>query len=414
MSTISSIPAALKRFARETFSSLHVRNYRLYYIGQIISTSGTFMQSVAQAWLVMKLSRSGSALGIVTALQYIPILLFGMLGGLAADRFPKRTILFLTQSAAGILAIVLGVLVATGQVRLWMVFILAFCLGWVNVFDNPTRQTFVIEMVGKKDLRNAVTLYSTLINLSRVIGPAIAGALIAFVGIAPCFIVNGLSYIAVVVMLARMRPDELTPADPTPASRGQLAEGLRYVRSTPLLRDTLLMMALIGTFTFEFQVSLPLLAHYTFDGDARSYAFLMGCLGAGAVIGGLALAGQKKNTPGALIAVCFLFGISVLAAACMPTLFLSGMALVFAGICMINCTSRANSLLQLGSSPQMRGRVMSLWSIAFLGTTTIGGPVVGWCAEYAGGRWGLIVGGVAALAAALLGTISMRHAIKSV
>ena len=401
--------ATLKNFSRETFSSFQVRNYRLYYIGQVISTSGTFMQSVAQAWLVLKISNSAAALGIVSALQYIPVLFFGMLGGVAADRFSKRTVLYFTQSAAGILALILGVLVATNTVELWMVFILAFCLGWVNVFDNPARQTFVIEMVGKDHLRNAVTLYSGLVNLSRIIGPAIAAGLIAFIGLAPCFILNGLSYIAVVVMLARMRKEELEVSPPVPESKGQLMDGVRYMLSKPLLRDTLLMMALVGTFTFEFQVSLPVIAHYAFNGDASSYAFLSGALGLGAVIGGLAIASQKKNNPSGLIGAGFLFGSAVLAAAFMPTLVLSGVALVFAGACSIYFTSLGNSIVQLGSSPQMRGRVMSFWSIAFLGTTTIGGPAVGWFAEAVGPRWGLALGGFAALAAALLGVINLRH-----
>jgi MFS family permease len=399
---------SLKRFGRETFSSFQVRNYRLYYIGQIISTSGTFMQSIAQAWLVLKISNSGTALGIVSALQYIPILLFGTLGGIVADRYPKRTIFYFTQSAAGILALILGVLVAVDRVSLWMVYILAFCLGWVTVFDNPARQTFVIEMVGEDKLRNAITLYSSLVNLARVIGPAIAGGLIAFVGIAPCFILNGLSYAAVVVMLTRMRPEELRVTPPLLNSKGQLREGFRYVLSTPVLRNTLLMLAIVGTFTFEFQVSLPLIAQYTFKGDATSYAFLSGALGIGAVVGGLAIAAQRKNTPSLLIIASFLFGVTVLGASFMPTLLLSGVALVFAGACSIYFTSLGNSVLQLESSPQMRGRVMSFWSIAFLGSTTIGGPVVGWFAEAAGDRWGLALGGIAALTAALLGMISLR------
>ena len=407
---MTDVSAPLKQFGRETFSSFRIRNYRLYYIGQIISTSGTFMQTVAQAWLVLKISHSGAALGIVTALQYIPVLFLGLLGGVVADRFPKRTILYFTQSAAGILALILGALVASNQVQLWMVFVLAFCLGCVNAFDNPTRQTFVIEMVGEADLRNAVTLYSTLVNLSRVVGPAIAGTLITLVGLAPCFVLNGISYVAVVIMLARMRREELHITPPSVNPKGQLREGIAYVLSTPILRDTLLMVAIVGTFTFEFQVSLPLIAHDTFKGDASSYAFLMGALGLGAVIGGLALAGKKKNSPYRLIVVGFLFGIAVLGAAFMPTLILSGVALVFAGMCMIYFTSLGNSILQLGSSPQMRGRVMSFWAIAFLGTTTIGGPIVGWFAEIAGARWGLALGGFAALVAALLGVLSLRHA----
>lgn len=399
----------LNRFGRETFTSFGVRNYRLYYIGQIISTSGTFMQSIAQAWLVLKISNSGTALGIVSALQYIPILVFGTLGGVVADRFPKRTVLYFTQSAAGILALILGILVATDQVTLWMVYILAFCLGWVNVFDNPARQTFVIEMVGKDKLRNAITLYSSLVNLSRVIGPTIAAGLIALVGIAPCFIINGISYAAVVIMLASMRPDELHPTPPLPGSKGQLREGVRYVLSTPILRDTLLMLAIVGTFTYEFQVSLPLLAQFTFKGDASSYAFLTGAFGLGAVVGGLAIASQRKNTPALLVITGFLFGTGILAAAFMPTLFLSGVALVFSGVFSIYFTSLGNTILQLGSSPEMRGRVMSFWSIAFLGSTTIGGPAVGWFAEIAGARWGLAIGGIAGLTAALLGLLNLRN-----
>jgi MFS family permease len=404
------LPAALQRFSRETFTSFEVRNYRLYYFGQIISTSGTFMQSIAQAWLVLKITHSGTALGIVSALQYIPILLFGTFGGVVADRFPKRTILYFTQSAAGLLALILGLLVATNTVSLWMVYVLAFCLGWVNVFDNPTRQTFVVELVGEDRLRNAVTLYSSLVNLSRVIGPSIAAGLIAFVGIAPCFIINGLSYAAVVIMLARMHPDELHTTPPLPRSRWQLSQGIHYVFSTPILRDTLVMLTIVGCLTYEFQVSLPLLAQFTFKGDASSYAFLTSSFGVGAVIGGIAVASQRRNTPSLLVLAAFLFGTFILTAAFMPTLFLSGLALVLSGVCSIYFTSLGNSILQLSSDPQMRGRVMSFWSIAFLGSTTIGGPAVGWFATVAGARWGLALGGIAALIAALIGLVNLRHA----
>ena len=405
---MSELGNRLKRFGRETFTSFEVRNYRLYYIGQIISTSGTFMQSIAQAWLVLKLTNSGAALGIVSALQYIPVLFFGPLGGVMADRVSKRTILYFTQSAAGILAIILGVLVASNQVALWMVYILAFCLGWVNVFDNPTRQTFVVEMVGEDRLRNAVTLYSTLVNLSRVIGPAIAAALIALVGLAPCFIINGISYAAVVIMLSRMRPSELHITPPLPKSKGQLQEGFRYVLSMPILRDILLMMTLVGMLTYEFQVSLPLMAQHIFNAGASGLAFLTGSFGLGAVVGGIAVASQRRNTPSLLVIAGFLFGATVLGAAFMPSLVLSGLVLVMAGICSIFFTSLGNTILQLTSSPQMRGRVMSFWSIAFLGSTTIGGPAVGWFAQAAGDRWGLALGGFAGIAAALYGFVSLR------
>ena len=399
----------LRQYSRETFSSLYIRNYRYYYIGQIISTSGTFMQSVAQAWLVLTLTNSGTALGITTALQYLPILFLGPYGGVIADRISKRKILYFTQSISGILALILGVLVATGMVKVWMVYILAFCLGIVTVFDNPARQTLYVELVGPDHIRNAVTLYSTLVNLARIIGPAIAAGVIAAFGLAPCFIINGVSYIAVVIMLGMMRPDELLVTPPVPRSKGQIREGFKYVVSTPVLGSTLLMMAIIGTLTFEFQVSLPLIAHITFKGDASSYAFLTGSMGAGAAIGGIFFASRKGIMPYKLVGASLLFGLAVLAAAFMPSLLLSGAALVAVGMCSINFSSLGNSVLQLESSPQMRGRVMSFWSVAFLGSTTIGGPVVGWFAEAAGARWGLALGGMAALIAAALGAVTLRN-----
>ena len=399
----------LRQYSHETFSSLYVRNYRYYYIGQIISTSGTFMQSVAQAWLVLKLTNSGTALGITTALQYVPILFLGPYGGVIADRLPKRKILSFTQSISGILALILGALVATSLVRVWMVYLLAFSLGLVTVFDNPTRQTLYVELVGPDNLRNAVTLYSTLVNLARIIGPAIAAVVIAIFGLAPCFIINGISYIAVVIMLAMMRPDELLTTPPVPRAKGQIQEGFKYVVSTRVLGSSLLMMAIIGTLTFEFQVSLPLIAQFTFKGDAGSYAFLTGSMGAGAAIGGIFFASRKGISPPKLVSAALLFGMAVLAAAFMPSLLLSGAALVIVGICSINFSSLGNSILQLESSPQMRGRVMSFWSIAFLGTTTFGGPIVGWFAEAAGARWGLALGGLAAVIAAALGAVTLRN-----
>ena len=400
----------LQQQGRDTFSSLYVRNYRLYYIGQIISTSGTFMQSVAQAWLVLTLTHSGTALGITSALQYVPILILGPYGGVIADRLPKRKILYFTQSISGILALILGTLVATNLVQVWMVYILAFCLGMVNVFDNPTRQTFYIELVGSDNLRNAVTLYSTLVNLSRIIGPAIAALIIAAFGLAPCFIINGISYVAVVIMLGMMNANELITAPPVPRAKGQIQEGFKYVISTPIIGSTLLMMALIGTFTYEFQVSLPLIAQFTFKGDASSYALLTGSMGFGAALGGISFASRKGIDPNKLIAASLLFGLAVLAAAFMPSLILTGLALAFVGITSINFSSIGNSMLQLESSPQMRGRVMSFWSIAFLGSTTIGGPIVGWFAEVAGARWGLALGGIAALIATALGAFTLRNA----
>jgi len=290
-----------------------------------------------------------------------------------------------------------------------MVYILAFCLGMVNVFDNPTRQTFYIELVGSDNLRNAVTLYSTLVNLARIIGPAIAALIIAVFGLAPCFIINGISYVAVVIMLGMMRADELLTTPPVPRAKGQIIEGFKYVTSTPIIGSTLLMMALIGTFTYEFQVSLPLIAQFTFKGDASSYALLTAGMGFGAAIGGLFFASRKGIQPYKVVSASLLFGLAVLISAFMPSLLLTGLALVFVGISSINFSSLGNSMIQLESSPQMRGRVMSFWSIAFLGSTTIGGPIVGWFAEVAGARWGLALGGIAALIATVLGAFTLRN-----
>ncbi len=400
---------SLRQYSRDTFSSLYVRNYRLYYIGQIISTSGTFMQSVAQAWLVLQLTNSGTALGITSALQYVPILILGPYGGVIADRISKRKILYFTQSLSGILALILGIVTAVGAVQVWMVYILAFLLGVVTAFDNPARQTLYVELVGAENLRNAVTLYSTLVNLARVIGPALAAALIAGFGLAPCFIINGLSYAAVVIMLAMMRAEELMITPPLPRAKGQFQEALRYVAASPVLAGGLLMMGIVGMLTFEFQVSLPLIAQFTFHGDASSYAFLTGSMGFGSVIGGIAFAGRKSVVPRKLAGSALLFGAAVLAAAIMPTIVLAALALVVVGVFSINFSSLGNSVLQLESSPQMRGRVMSFWTMAFLGTTTMGGPIVGWFGQTAGARWGLGIGGLAALIAAGLGALIMRQ-----
>src|ERR1051325_183080 len=397
------------KFSHETFSSLYVRNYRLYYIGQIISTSGTFMQSVAQAWLILKLTNSGVALGITSTLQYLPFLILGPYGGVVADRFPKRKILYGTQFISGILALILGVLVATGLVRVWMVYVLAACLGLVTVFDNPARQTFYMELVGPEHVQNAVTLYSILVNLSRIIGPTIAAALIAAFGLAPCFIINGLSYGIVVVMLGKMRPSELHLTPPLPRLKGQILEGFKYVLSTPTVGFTLLIMAIVGTFTYDFHVSLPLLAQETFRGDASSFAFLTASMGVGATAGGIVFASRKGLRFSKVVRACFLFGLAVLAAAFMPSLRLTGLVMILVGIFSIYFSALGNSLLQLESSPQMRGRVMSLWSMASLGSTTIGAPVIGWFAEVAGARWGLAFGGIAALVGAALGALTLRN-----
>jgi len=391
------------KLGKRTFVSLKIRNYRLYFFGQAVSLSGTWMQTIAQSWLVLKLTGSGTALGLITALQFLPILLFGAWGGVIADRFSKRRILFITQSVSGMLALILGVLVATDTVQLWMVGALAFGLGLVNAVDNPTRQTFILEMVEKDHFPNAVSLNATQVNLARVAGPAIGGVLIATIGLAWCFAVNAISYIAVLAALWLMRPEELFPAPRQSVGGGRLREGFRYVGRTPLLRDTLLMMALIGTLSYEFVVILPLLAEFTFHQGAGGYAGLMSAMGAGSAVGGLYTAHRRRRSPAMLVNAALLFGVVMLAVAASPTFPLALAAMALVGFFSINFLSLGNVLLQLESAPEMRGRVMALWAVAFLGSTPIGGPIIGWIGEYAGPRWGLAVGGIAAIAAAGFG-----------
>jgi MFS family permease len=388
-----------------TFRSLHVRNYRIFFSAQLISVSGTWMQTVAQAFLVLHLAppaRAGIYLGLVTALQFLPMLLFGSWGGLIADRVDKRRLLYMTQSAAGVLALVLGLLTAAGSVRLWEVFMLATFLGCVNVFDNPARQTFVLELVGRDDLPNAVSLNSVVMNSARVIGPAIGGALIALVGLAVCFEVNAASYVAVIIGLSLMRRKDLHRTVPVARGKGQLREGLRYVWRTPGLRQPLLLVAVVGTLAYNFQVVLALLAKFTFHGGAGVYSALTSLMGGGAVVGGLLIATRNRPNIHRLTAIGCVFGVMILAVAGSPDL---ATALVFIfpmGAASIAFIATANATLQLRADPSMRGRVMALYAIAFLGTTPIGSPLVGWISQVSSPRVALAVGGSATIAASLI------------
>ena len=367
------------------------------------------MQTIGQAWLVLKLTDSGTALGLVTALQFLPVLFFGPMGGVIADRFSKRKLLVITQSGAGILALILALLVSTNYVKLWMIYILAISLGLFNAVDNPTRRTFVLEMVGRKELSNAVTLFSTVFNLSRVVGPAIAGFIIANVGLAPCFYINSASYIAVIVCLLLMKSDELQFFETVKRAKGQLREGFSYVRNSVFLRNLLIMMAIVGTFTYEFQVNLPLIAKYTFNSNADGFALLNSAMGIGAVLGGLATASRKKVTTTNLIRTVFVFGGAVILTAISPSLHIAILSMVIVGVFSIRFTSIGETMLQLESPPNMRSRVMALWSVAFLGSTPIGGPIIGWIGEHTDPRWGLTVSGLAALIAGIYGIFTLRN-----
>lgn len=386
---------------RRTFSSLHIRNYRLYFIGQTISVSGIWMQRVAQSWLVLEMTGSGTAVGMVTALQFLPILLLAPLGGVIADRSDKRCLLYATQGAAAVLAAILGVLVMAGLVELWMVFVLAFGLGAVGSLDNPARQSFVVEMVGRGELTNAVSLNSVLVNVARVLGPAAAGAIIVAAGTGPCFLLNAVTHFGLIGALVLMRSSELYSQAPQPRRSRQLREGLRYVRSTPGVLTPLLLMAVAGTFAYEYQIVLPLFARFAFEGNAATYATMTAVMGAGAVVGGLVTAWRRARPTIALARAAALFGTVQLLVATAPSLPLALVGLAALGATSITFLALGNATLQLNSTPEMRGRVMGLWAVAFLGSTPIGGPIVGWIGEHIGSRYALALGGLATLVAAL-------------
>jgi len=399
--------SALRAAAHQTFSSLRIRNYRLYFTAQLISVSGTWMQTVAQSWLVLRLTGSGVDLGIVVGLQFLPMLLFGPVGGLVADRINKRRLLYLTQAGGGVLALVLGILVVTHEVQLWQVYVLAAMLGMVNVFDNPARQTFIMEMVGREDLPNAVSLNTVVMNASRVVGPAIGGVIITLVGLGVCFFVNAASYIAVIVGLSMMRSAELHPTGTVRRAKGQIRDGFRYVWRTPSLRNTLLAVAVIGIFAYNFTVTLALLAKDTFHGGAGTYSVLTACMGAGAVVGGLLAAHRARPTPRLLEVLALVFGGLLGAVALAPTLATAAVLIVFMGAASIGFIATANASLQLGADPAMRGRVMALYAMAFLGTTPIGAPLVGAIAQWTSPRISLLVGAVATILSA--GILMWRH-----
>jgi MFS family permease len=391
-------------------SSLRQRNYRLFFFGQLVSVAGTWMQTVAQSFLVLDLTHSGTQLGLTTAARFLPMFLFGPLGGVFADRMDKRRVLYLTQATAGLLAAAFAILVATGSIRLWAVYLLALALGFVNVFDNPARQAFISEMVTAKDLPNAVTLNSVAINMARVFGAALGGVFAAAIGLALCFGVNALSFGAVLISLAAMRGSELFPADRVPRRKRQVRAGLRYVRSTPELLIPLLMIAVIGTLAWEFQVSLPLMADKVFGGGAAAYGVMASVMGVGAVVGGLISAARPRPRARALCLAAIGWGIAILAAAAAPSLALELAALVFVGYGSITFNSLAKTTLQLAARPEMRGRVMALWALAWLGTTPLGGPIVGWVGQAVGARWALVIGGLPTLACGILALPALTRA----
>ena len=393
---------------RRSVSSLSVPNYRRYFVGQVISVSGNWMQLVAQMWLIVQLTGSGVAVGLTAGLQFAPILVLGAWGGLIADRFSKRRVLMITQPLMALPALALWALVAAGTVEPWMVYALVFVRGTVNAFDNPARQSFVIELVGHDRVVNAVSLNSVIVQTARIIGPAAAGGVIALAGVGPCFAINALSFAAMFIALQRMDVSELRPSTPAQRAPRELRAALRYVSGTPGLWIPLGMMVLVGTLTFNFQVLLPLLASQTWHGTASTYALLTAAMAVGSVIGALASGARGRVSPRILVVAAAGFGVVELLAALAPSLPLQVLALIPLGAVSVTFSAGVNSTMQLAVTPAMRGRVMGLYSVVFLGSTPIGAPLVGWLAEIAGPRAGMALGGAAALTASGLATVAYR------
>lgn len=398
----------LRVLRARTFRSLHIRNYRLFFFGQLISVTGTWMQTVAQSWLVLNITESGVALGITVALQFLPMLLFGMWGGLLADRLDKRKLLIAMQVAGGLLALTLYGLVATDSVELWMVYVLAFGLGMVTMVDMPTRQSFVVEMVGPDEVPNAVGLNSAMFNIGRILGPTAAGITIATLGLAPAFLANAFSFIPVIVGLMMMRPDELFRRERAERRRGEVRAGILYAWHDPTLRNTLLLVGVLGMFGFNFIVVLPLMAKFTFGGDAGLYSLFTALMSFGSLAGALVSASRSKPTSSMLVGSGVAFGGLTLLTAIAPTAWLAAVLLVGVGMAMMLFMATANTTLQLNSDPAMRGRVMALYGLLFAGSTPLGGPVMGWISEAWGPRVGMAIGGALSLAAALAGVSRVR------
>jgi MFS family permease len=399
---------------RNPLESLKVRNYRLYFSGQLISLTGTWAQRVAQDWLVLQLTNSGTMLGIVTALQFAPALLLSLYGGALADRGDKRRLLLLTQAGMGVVALVLGLLDVTGSVRLWHVLVLAAALGMVSAIDTPIRQSFVVEMVGGPDLPNAVALNSATFNLARIIGPAIAGLVISAYGTGWAFLGNAASTIAVLLGLWLMRPAELFPSTPVHREPGQYLAAIRYVRNRSDLVLPMLVMFIIGTFGFNYQISIALIAKQVFHRGAGSFGLLSTALAIGATIGALAATMRRRRpTRLFLIGAALAFSVTEIVAGAMPTFGLTALALVPAGLCMITLAQSANATVQLGVEPTMRGRVMGLYILCFMGGTPVGAPIVGWLAELLGPRWAMLGGGLVCLLTSVLlaGWLSRRRQV---
>lgn len=402
-------PTTDPRQGKGTFSSLRIRNYRLFFTGAIVSNTGTWMARITQDWLVLSLTGSAAAVGITTALQFLPMLLFGLYGGVIADRYPKRRLLLVSQAALGLCGLTLAVLTLTGHVQVWHVYLIAFLLGMVTVVDNPTRQSFVSELVGPAQLRNAVSLNSANFQSARLIGPAVAGLMIASIGSGWAFLINGLSFLAPIAALLLMRTGELHRVERAPRGKGQLREGLRYVAGRPDLIWPIVLVGFIGTFGFNFPIWLTAFSEEIFHVGAGAYGFLNTLMAAGSLVGALLAARRASTRLRMLVIAAGVFGVLEIAAALSPSFWMFALLLVPIGMIGLTVNISANSAVQMATDPVMRGRVMSLYMMVFAGGTPIGAPLLGWVTDTFGPRVGFATGGlVSLLAAAAIGLILAR------
>lgn len=398
----------LRAFSATTFASLSQRNFRLFFLGQGVSQVGNWMTLVTQTLLVLKLTDSGVALGLLAAAQFAPVLLFGAFAGLVADRSDKRRLLLVVQSISMIQSLALAALAFTGDPPVWSIYALATVGGFTVAFDNPTRRSLVVEMVSEELVPNAVALNTTMMTSSRIFGPALAGMLVATVGFGAAFLADGLSYVAVLTSLVMIRTAELRPAARTARGPGQIREGLRYVRGEPALFVPMVMMAVIGTFAFNYSTVLPLFAIRDLGGTDSTYTLLFSVLSVGALVGSLAAARRNSVEVRTVGWSAVAFGLSMLVLGLTPGLASAAVVSVVLGGTSVAFLTASTAIVQLRSRPEMRGRVLALQAILFLGSTPIGAPIVGWVSDVFGARVGLALGSFATLLAGAWGLASAR------
>ena len=397
----------------DTFRSLRVRNFRLFFWGQLISQVGSWLTSVALVLLILHRTGSGIGVGVLVALQFGPVLLLGAWAGLIADRSDKRRLLLTTQTLQMLQSFALAALALWSAAPTWAFYVTALAGGLILTFDNPTRRSFVSEMVPSEDIQNAVSLNSALMTSSRIVGPAIAGLLVVTVGFAACFTVDAISYLAVLLALWMMRPAELLQPPATERAEGQVRDGLRYVRRTPDLWIPLVMMAVVGTLTFNFSVVLPLFVERTLGGTDASYTLLYSVLSVGSLLGALIAARRHHVSIATIAGASLLFGVAMLVFSVMPSLRAAFPTALVVGLASVAFMTTSTAMMQLRADPQMRGRVLALQAIVFLGSTPVGGPLLGFVCDAFGARAGVALGGIAAVAAAGWGVLAARRVSRT-